>query len=216
LFSFGFSWREGCTDPGGMRLLLVAPLAMFALAAASCGGSSSTTSGDGGADSGASADSGQRADSADGADSGSSADAGGTCRTTPPAVHRPTASTCPSHATDAGADAGILGCDPPHDACLADSDCGATGVCDCEAPRCTHPFPLAGNVCVPGNCRVDSDCACGFCAGDTACGGLDGYYCTTPQDQCSTDADCQDGGASMQCKWSTDRWACVAAVGCPG
>ncbi|HEY5241055.1 MAG TPA: hypothetical protein VIJ22_06305 [Polyangiaceae bacterium] len=188
-----------------MRLPRIAPLFLL-LAAASCGASSSTTSGNGGADSGTDA----------GGDVVAHPDAGGTCRSTPPAIHRPTAGACPSHETDAGVDSGLSGCMPPDDACLVDSNCGATGVCDCEAPRCAEPFAVAGNVCVPAECHVDSDCTCGFCAGDTSCGGLDGYYCTTPQDGCSTDADCQEGGSPMQCKWSTDRWACVAAVGCPG
>lgn len=141
---------------------------------------------------------------------------GGTCRTEPPTLHRPAASTCPSHESDAGADSGVVGCMPPHDACLVDSDCGGTGVCDCESPRCAEPFAVAGNVCVPSDCRVDSDCACGFCAADTSCGGIDAYHCTTPHDECSTDADCQDGGAATQCRWSTDHWACVMAMGCPG
>jgi hypothetical protein len=192
-----------------MRLSAAAPLlvlVMLAPAAWSCGGSSSTTSG---ADSGVHADAG-------GDVVVTHSEGGGTCRSAPPTIHRPSAGTCPSHETDAGADAGLSGCMPPKDACLTDSDCGATGVCDCEAPRCAEPFAVAGNVCIASNCRVDSDCACGFCAGDTSCGGLDGYYCTTPQDECSTDADCQDGGSPMQCRWSTNRWACVAEVGCPG
>jgi len=142
---------------------------------------------------------------------------GGTCRTEPPTLHRPAASACPSHVSDAGADSGVVGCMPPHDACLVDSDCGSTGgVCDCESPRCAEPFAVAGNVCVSSNCRVDSDCGCGFCAGDTSCGGIDAYHCTTPHDTCSTDADCQDGGTLTQCRWSTDHWACVEAMGCPG
>jgi hypothetical protein len=143
-------------------------------------------------------------------------DGGAACRTEAPTYHRPSASACPSHETDAGADSGILGCMPPHDACLVDSDCGGSGVCDCESPRCAQPFARTGNVCLSGNCRVDSDCACGFCAAELSCGGLDGYWCTTPLDECSTDGDCQDGGASSQCRWSTDHWACVVAMGCPG
>jgi hypothetical protein len=146
----------------------------------------------------------------------SHADAGGTCRTEPPTVHRPTAATCPSNAPDAGTDSGVPSCMAPKDACLADSDCGATGVCDCQTPRCSVPFPVSGNVCVPSDCRVDSDCTCGFCAGDTSCGQLQGYHCTTPQDECSTDTDCQDGGPFTQCHWSTDHFACVEGVGCPG
>ncbi|HEX3344239.1 MAG TPA: hypothetical protein VHS09_06685 [Polyangiaceae bacterium] len=140
----------------------------------------------------------------------------GACRTDPPASHRASASTCPSHESDASADSGAGFCAPPHDACLADSDCGGTDVCDCESPRCTEPFAVSGNVCLLGNCHVDSDCACGFCAADSSCGGVDGYYCTTPGDECSTDADCQGGAMARQCHWSTDHWACVEAVGCPG
>jgi hypothetical protein len=141
---------------------------------------------------------------------------GGTCRTEPPTLHRQAVSACPSHVSDAGADSGLVGCMPPHDGCLVDSDCGSTGVCDCESPRCAEPFAVAGNVCVSSDCRVDSDCACGFCAGDTSCGGIDAYHCTTPHDTCSTDADCQDGGTLTECRWSTDHWACVEAMGCPG
>jgi hypothetical protein len=144
-------------------------------------------------------------------------DGGGACRTAPPTVHRPSAGgTCPSHTSDAGADAGMTGCMPPHDACLVDSDCGATGVCECQQPRCTFPFPAYGNVCVPGDCRIDSDCACGYCAADISCGGTNAYHCTTPHDECSTDGDCQDGSSFTQCRWSTDRWACVQGMGCPG
>jgi hypothetical protein len=192
-----------------MRLPLLASRVLLA-ALAACSGSASTSThpGDGGPDAGGSADAGGDAVSHD--------DAGGTCGTEPPATHRSSAATCPSHETDAGVDSGFVGCMSPHDACLVDSDCGSTGVCECEAPRCAEPFAVAGNVCVPSNCHVDSDCACGFCAGDTSCGGIDGYYCTTPHDECSTDADCQDGGTLTQCRWSSDHWACVEAMGCPG
>jgi hypothetical protein len=165
-------------------------------------------------DSGLASDGGTTTDT--GADAISHPDAAGTCRTEPPTVHRPSATTCPSHETDAGSDSGFVSCMTPHDACLVDSDCGTTGVCDCESPRCTEPFAVSGNVCVPSDCHVDSDCACGFCAGDTSCGGLDAYHCTTPQDECSTDADCQDGGPLTECHWSTNHWACVQGMACPG
>jgi hypothetical protein len=131
-------------------------------------------------------------------------------------VHRPSASTCPAHVPDAGSDASTPGCMPPHDACLVDSDCGSSGVCDCQEPRCSHPFPSTGNVCVPSDCRVDSDCACGYCAADVSCAGTSAYHCTTPHDECSTDADCEDGGTFSQCHWSTDHWACIEGMACPG
>jgi hypothetical protein len=190
-----------------MRILLSPSLFLIG-ALAACSGSTSpgTHAGDGG---------GSGDGSGSGGGSGSSS-GGGTCRTEPPTVHRPSASACSSHTSDAGVDSGIGGCMPPHDACLVDSDCGSTGVCDCEAPRCAEPFAVAGNVCIPSDCRVDSDCACGFCAGDPSCGGLQAYHCTTTHDECSTDADCQDGGTLTQCRWSTDHWGCVQGMGCPG
>jgi hypothetical protein len=214
-----------------MRLTSIASPLLLVLAA--CGGTSSTIAAD---DAGTDATSATDAGSdvvthpepdagADvvthpepdaGADGATKPDGSAACRTEAPTYHRPSATTCPSHATDAGTDSGIVGCMPPHDACLVDTDCGGSGVCDCETPSCAHPFGSSGNVCLPGNCRVDSDCACGFCAGDPSCGGLDGYWCTTPLDECSTDADCHDGGASSQCRWSTDHWACASALACPG
>jgi hypothetical protein len=151
-----------------------------------------------------------------GVDVASHPDGGGACRTQAPTYHRPSATACPSHETDAGPDSGVVGCMPPHDACLVDSDCSGSGVCDCESPRCAQPFARTGNVCLAGNCRVDSDCACGFCAGDLSCAGTTGYFCTTPLDECSTDADCQGGATTRQCRWSTDHWACINASGCPG
>lgn len=61
-------------------------------------------------------------------------------------------------------------------------------------------------MCMPGNCRVDSDCESGggYCspsqnAGLFVCsdgcsgtcgGGLTGYYCHTAADECVNDCDC--------------------------
>lgn len=140
---------------------------------------------------------------------------GGSCRTTPPSIHRPSATTCPVHVSDAGADAAMTAC-TPHDACLVDADCGKGALCDCETPRCVAPFGTSGNACIAGDCRVDADCACGFCAADVWCGSLQSFHCTTTKDECSTDADCQDGSSNTQCRWSTDHWACAMGMGCPG
>jgi hypothetical protein len=140
---------------------------------------------------------------------------GGVCRTDPPTYHRPSAAACPSHSPDAGFDSGLVDC-PPNDACLVDSDCADAGVCECNTPHCVEPFGVSGNVCLPSNCHVDSDCACGFCAGEQSCGGIDAYYCTTPLDECATDADCRQDGSYASCRWKTDHWGCVPAMGCPG
>lgn len=96
------------------------------------------------------------------------------------------------------------------DECLVDSDCGNTGLCACA--RFASPTgsggsggaggsnaPVAGgqsgaagagafarNICLPGNCRVDSDCGTnGYCVASFGpCGGIDGYYCHTANDSC--------------------------------
>jgi hypothetical protein len=201
---------------GAMKLAFIASPLLLLLAA--CGGAAATTpEGDAGGDATGTADA--NTDATGTTDSGGDVvtrpDAGDACRTDAPTYHRSSAAACPSHETDAGADSGV-GCMPAYDACLVDSDCGGSGVCDCEVPRCTHPYATTGNVCLPGNCRVDSDCACGFCAGEPSCGGLDGYWCTTPLDECSTNADCEDAGTSSGCRWSTDHWACVMLMACPG
>jgi hypothetical protein len=98
--------------------------------------------------------------------------------------------------------------------CLQDGDCLAkdsgTRICSC-APE-THQFAgTSVDWCVPGDCTIDSDCACGYCSPtyDPNCGsfsGYVGYYCHTPADTCTNDGDC-DGG---YCAYSTQvaRWAC--------
>jgi Cys-rich repeat protein len=45
------------------------------------------------------------------------------------------------------------------------------------------------------------------------CGGLEGYYCHTPQDECVNDSDC---GAGKVCTYaaSQSRWTCQAQLLC--
>jgi hypothetical protein len=75
----------------------------------------------------------------------------------------------------------------------------------------------AGNTCVPGDCRVDSDCGPGgYCSPTVAPNGLSlsGYYCHTPLDQCIDDTDCPTAGAPTPslgfCYYAptTARWQC--------
>lgn len=134
--------------------------------------------------------------------------------------HREHADRCESHADAGPLDAGPAGCGGtiiPHDGCLVDGDCGATGVCVCQAPHgngCGVPS-VAGNACVPSNCRLDSDCApCGKCRIEQSCGAITGFYCETSLDECTTNADC---GPSMGiCAFRAGRWSCLRDVGCAG
>jgi len=176
----------------------------------------------------------------------------------PPTNHRPTATACsttrpPGIDTDAGApDSGVVGqctsdadctmgdngrCLPPggnaagdyctYDACSTDGDCGTGKVCVCGTDE--PPYGRTANACVPGNCRVDSDCgAKGYCSPTeaTSCGnrsGTVGYYCHTAGDDCTNDSDCAgttDGGATMgpgYCAWqpTVGKWACSYGI-CTG
>jgi hypothetical protein len=105
----------------------------------------------------------------------------------PPTLHRPQAVTCAPRPEDAGAndggDAGSVAW------CVTDLDCADGGVCECDVLSKFSPF----GHCLPGNCRVDSDCGPhGLCSPDTqasGCGGyLDptGYYCSSGADMCGT------------------------------
>jgi hypothetical protein len=168
----------------------------------------------------------------------------GACTCLPaPVNHRPTPTACPrgvppatsgdggagsycntsSQCAYASADGGVDGRCGMHrgfapgqctyDTCFADTDCPAGELCNCD--------PDFGDTCVPGNCTVDSDCACGFCSptGDpTSClpdfgPPTTGYYCHTPQDDCTNDDQCQGG----ICGWQpmVGKWACIYAM-CAG
>jgi hypothetical protein len=129
--------------------------------------------------------------------------------------------TCTSDATcgDAGINGrcvnggGPAGCGCTYDACLTDGDCPANETCACHGSPYTYE---ADNRCVPGNCRVDSDCGSGgFCSPSVAsdCGaGTDyfclGYYCHTSRDQCTNDTDC---GPAEACIYSYQAgfWQCA-------
>jgi hypothetical protein len=98
-----------------------------------------------------------------------------------------------------------------YDECTADAECTNGGPCGCELA-----FWSDANTCLAGNCQVDADCGGeGYCSpsmGD--CGsyaGVIGYWCHTPEDACTDDADCADPeqGAGY-CAYSpeTSSWSC--------
>jgi hypothetical protein len=101
---------------------------------------------------------------------------------------------------------------------MHDSDCSTGGPCACNG---TAFLGAAGNTCVPGNCRVDSDCgANGYCSptqGNSNCGGLAGFYCHTANDLCVNDSDCTGHGTGLQiCAYqmASARWECVQLLLC--
>lgn len=190
-----------------MRSVRAAPLLCLLTLAIACGSSKG----------GGSAVPDASADSPRGEGGGSEA---GTCRAD--VVHRPSAASCPSNADAGVIDAGPSTCGQPivpHDACLIDSDCagahGAAGVCVCQAPHgegCGVGV-VTGNACVPANCHVDSDCSpCARCRIEESCGATTGYYCESPADECSSNADCGSGF----CTYQGDHFACQNDVACAG
>jgi hypothetical protein len=98
---------------------------------------------------------------------------------------------------------------------MRDGDCATGQACAC------HGAPYMGgigNTCVPGNCRVDSDCGPrGYCSPSfgPGCGGIGGYYCHTIADQCIDDSDCIEAGRDV-CVYVTpaNDWECQIGVIC--
>ena len=112
---------------------------------------------------------------------------------------------------------GALFCSCAYDACQHDTDCPTNELCVCHGSA----FATGdGNTCMPGNCRVDSDCgANGYCSPDHGagggCGSVTGYYCHTTSDQCVNDSDCSGQGQDV-CAWSdtAKRWECQQQLLC--
>jgi hypothetical protein len=111
---------------------------------------------------------------------------------------------------------GPAGCFCTYDTCASDSACPTGDLCVCHGSAYVGG---AGNTCLPGNCRIDSDCgAQGYCSpahGTENCGEVSGYYCHTPSDECVNDSDCGTNGQTA-CTWSTssNRWTCQAVIVC--
>jgi len=103
-------------------------------------------------------------------------------------------------------------CTCTFDQCQRDSDCKLAAEPTCACHGAPYTIYGAGNACVLGDCRIDSDCgAGGYCS---PAGALDlyGYYCHTPQDTCTNDDQCGGcSGAEMpRCVFATGdhHWKC--------
>jgi hypothetical protein len=88
--------------------------------------------------------------------------------------------------------------------CTAHDDCEGGQLCDCSRGDRYHP----SNRCVYADCRDDSDCGPdGQCSPSPSLRGPEvvGYYCHTPQDECSDHDECGDF-----CAYDASRgyWRC--------
>jgi hypothetical protein len=220
-----------------MHRALVALVALLAVTALwACGGSTATRS-DAGTDGASSPDSAFDASGIPLQHRPSDA----ACTQPPPAAGCPfpggtctTDADCTSDAATNGRciEPSINSCTCTYDACAGDADCPTGQTCAC------HGAPYlgsAGNGCLPGNCRVDTDCEAGkgYCSPSPSaqCGtgtgpGLVGYYCHTAKDLCINDADCPvlrnpsdpNDVTSQTCSYSAPagRWQCQPAPICGG
>ena len=193
----------------------------------------SSSSGSSGSSSGSSGSSGNTSGSS-GTTSGSSGttSSGGGGRV--PEKHRPVAAACTGERTNqepTGANGGECakhvdctkgrngrcvfgraGTMCTYDQCANDGEC-ETGVCSCDTGTggtdvCLH---MSG-------CKIDADCgAGGYCSptqGDCGnYGGIVGYFCHQPNDECVDDADCKtvpgaNGGGSCRYNKTVGHWRC--------
>ncbi len=108
-------------------------------------------------------------------------------------------------------------CSCTYDTCADDAACPSGNTCACH----DSPYSEGGNTCVPGNCRVDPDCGVrGYCSPSpvlNCAGGVAGYYCHTPNDQCVNASDCPvPRGGAATCVYSTTSmlWKCQPVGAC--
>jgi len=103
-----------------------------------------------------------------------------------------------------------MGTSCTYDACSTDTACPPLQVCLCRSSA-TDP---RANTCTFGSgCRIDSDCASGFCSPATQCGGTSQFQCHVAGDTCLSDFDCsKNGGGSCQYDPHLGHFVCA---GCP-
>lgn len=102
-----------------------------------------------------------------------------------------------------------VACELATGACSTDDDCPADQACTCA--------DAAGPArCVPAECRLDGDCAEGWCLPErAACVTSDdaedlfvvGLRCATPDDVCRDDGAC--GGPRAFCLYAEGRFTCT-------
>jgi hypothetical protein len=101
-----------------------------------------------------------------------------------------------------------------YDDCLVDSDCPNNAACVCNGTF-YGGLGYAGNHCIPGQCRLDSDCGPGgYCSPSIGrCGSYQGYYCHTARDICvDSTKDCAGCGNSCTYMPTVGAFVCATDV----
>jgi hypothetical protein len=87
------------------------------------------------------------------------------------------------------------------DGCIDDFSCGPAEVCSCN-----HE---GRGACVAANCNTDQDCGDQLCFRSWDACGTKGFFCATPEDECSA-------GMWGCVYWeSRSKWDTGGAAGCP-
>jgi hypothetical protein len=101
---------------------------------------------------------------------------------------------------------------------LADSDCPDGQACGCASQFGGNAIHT--NLCISTGCRSNSDCGengvCSESISTGRCGGIAGYYCHAPEDECNTNADCCTSLPLCGYQPALGHWACQAVTVCNG
>jgi hypothetical protein len=95
--------------------------------------------------------------------------------------------------------------------CFTDADCSAGEVCVCQGMYGEDGNgALGANVCLPSECESRADCdglPCAIGYNGFWAGSLEGVFCHTPEDDCTTASDC---GSNEYCRYRKEqtRWVC--------
>lgn len=107
-------------------------------------------------------------------------------------------------------------CSCHYDECFSDDECDANRLCACAEQG---PFILhANNSCIHAECRLDTDCATGYClAAPFHCGSAHqgeptfhyDYVCATDEDECRNDEICYCENENWRCNpEQSGKWSC--------
>ncbi len=101
--------------------------------------------------------------------------------------------------------------------CQTDAECAGGEACVCAGKYgAGDTVGLSGNLCLPAECRSADDCGglpCAIGYDGFWVGSVQGLFCHTPDDECTTAADCPDG---QYCRYGTteQHWVCEG-IGIP-
>lgn len=97
--------------------------------------------------------------------------------------------------------------------CSSNEDCSAGESCSCGSATQAGETVNRQTTCVPSNCSTDSECSSNLSCGVSvdSCGNVDGFFCHTASDTCTTNSDCGNGKI---CRSEGTIWSCQDITTC--